>query len=174
MSELKLCSATVEELLTYMIGFSDNSATNALLADAGIDKLNEFISGFLGAEKTVIGRKMLDFKAAEEGRDNFTCLNDVRLGFEYDLSFPLGREILSKHKGVERIARYIYCNDIPYYGKGGDLPDVYNDIAVFAPKSGAVFAGVLSNGFDKSKAKRLCGLCGLKALGAERPIIKER
>lgn len=171
MTELKLCTATVKELLVYMMGFSDNSATNALFADAGFDALNAFIKEVIGAKNTVVARKMLDFKAAAEGRDNFTTLNDLRLCFEFVLGFELGREILSRHKCLERIARYVYKPDLPYYGKSGDLSDVYNDVAVFVPEEGAVFVGVLTNGMDKSAAKRLCGRAGLKALGAERPVI---
>lgn len=171
MTELKITTATVKELLTYMMGSSDNSATNALFADVGFDALNAFIKDVIGAKNTVVARKMLDFKAAEEGRDNFTTLNDLRLCFEFVLGYELGKEILSRHKCVERIARYVFNPHLPYYGKSGDLTDVYNDVAVFVPEQGAVFVGVLTNGMDKSAAKRLCGQAGLKALGVEHPVI---
>lgn len=172
MTELKLTKATVKELLIYMMGFSDNSATNALFADASFEALNDFCKNVLGTKNTVIGRKMLDYAAAERGEDNFTSLNDCLLAMRFVLSHPLGKDIMRRHKGVERIVRYIYDPDIEYYGKSGSIPDVYNDIAVLRRGDGDyVFAGVLSYKDDPARLKRLMGQTGLAALGAERPVI---
>lgn len=172
MTELALTKATVRELLIYMMSFSDNSATNALFADAGFDALNSFCRNVLGVKCTVIGRKMLDYKAAERGEDNIICLDDCLKAMRFVLSHPTGRDIMRRHKGVERIVRYIFDPEIEYYGKGGNIPDVYNDIAVLRRPGGEyVFAGVLSYKCDGAKTKRLMGLTGLAALGAERPII---
>ena len=172
MTELKLTKATVKELLVFMMSFSDNSATNALLADAGFDALNSFCVNILETEHTVIGRKMLDFKAVERGEDNITCLDDCLKAMRFVIAHPTGRDIMRRHKGVERIMRYIYDPEIEYYGKGGNIPDVYNDIAVLRrPGEEYVFAGVLSYKCDPPKIKRLMGCTGLVALGAERPVV---
>lgn len=172
MTELRLTKATVRELLIYMIGFSDNSATNALFADAGFDALNDFCKTVLGTKQTVMGRKMLDFAAAERGEDNFTSLADCLLAMQYIVKNPVGRDIMRRHKGVERIIRYVYDPELEYYGKSGSIPEVYNDIAVLRRPAGKyVFAGVLSYKGDLSKLKRLMGGAGLVALDADRPVV---
>lgn len=172
MTELKITKATVRELLIYMMGFSDNSATNALFADAGFDALNSFCKNVLGTEQTVFGRKMLDYKAVERGEDNLVCLEDCLKAMRFVIAHPVGRDIMRRHKSVERIVRYVYDPEIEYYGKSGSIPDVYNDIAVLRRPGGEyVFAGVLSYKCDGAKIKRLMGCSGLAALGAERPVV---
>lgn len=172
MTELRITKATVKELLVWMMSFSDNSATNALFLDAGMDKINLFCKEVLGTEHTVIGRKMLDYAAVERGEDNLSCLNDCLKVMRYVINNPLGRDIMSRHKGVERIVRYVYDMDVEYYGKGGSIPDVYNDIAVLRKKDGEyMFVGVFSYKYDSAKIKRLMGCAGLAALGAERPVV---
>lgn len=172
MTELRITKATVKELLVWMMSFSDNSATNALFLDAGMDKINEFCKNTLGTKSTVIGRKMLDYAAVERGEDNLSCLSDCLKVMRYVINNPLGRDIMSRHKGVERIVRYIYDMDVEYYGKGGSIPDVYNDIAVLRKKGGEyMFVGVFSYKYDSAKIKRLMGCAGLAALGAERPVV---
>ncbi len=172
MTELRLTKATVRELLIYMIGFSDNSATNALFADVGFDKLNAFCRDVLGTKQTVFGRKMLDFAAVERGEDNFVCLADCIKAMRFILNYEAGKDIMRRHKGVERIIRYIYDPDLEYYGKSGSIPDVYNDIAVLKrPAGNYVFAGVLSYKGEPSKLKRLMGSAGLVALDADRPVV---
>jgi len=172
MTELRLTSATVKELLVWMMGFSDNTATNALFADAGMDALNDFCKNTLGTKNTIIGRKMLDYAAVERGEDNLTSLNDCLLAMRYIVASPIGRDLMGRHKSVERIMRYIYDPKIEYYGKSGSIPDVYNDIAVLRrPGGDYVFAGVLSYKYDPPKIKRLMGGAGLAALGANRPVV---
>lgn len=172
MTELKLTKATVRELLTYMMGFSDNSATNALFADASFEALNSFCKNVLETENTVIGRKMLDYAAVERGEDNLTSLSDCLKAMRFIVSHPIGRDIMRRHKDIERIMRYIYDPDIEYYGKSGSIPDVYNDIAVLRPRGGEyIFVGVLSYKDVPSAIKRLMGGAGLAALGAERPVV---
>ena len=172
MTELRLVKATVRELLIYMIGFSDNSATNALFADASFEALNSFCRNVLGTENTVIGRKMLDYAAVERGEDNFTSLADCVKAMRFIVSHPVGRDIMRRHKGVERIMRYIYDPEIEYYGKSGSFPDVYNDIAVLRRGDGDyIFAGVLSYKDEPSRLKRLMGGTGLAALDADRPVV---
>lgn len=171
MTELKITKATVKELLVYMMGFSDNSATNALIADASMEAINSFCKSILQTENTVLGRKMLDYAAVERGEDNLTCLADCLKAMRFIVSHPVGRDIMRRHKDVERVMRYIYDMDLEYYGKSGSIPEVYNDIAVLGTKEGYVFAGVLSYKDEPSKVKRLMGRTGLVALGAEKPVV---
>lgn len=172
MTELKITKATVKELLVWMMSFSDNSATNILFEDAGMDNLNEFCKNFLGTKNTVIGRKMLDFAAVERGEDNLTSVNDCLLAMRYVMESPLGRDVMKRHKGIDRIMRYIYDTDVEHYGKGGNVPEVFNDICVLRKDGGEyMFVGVLSYKYDATRIRRLMGSAGLVALGADKPIV---
>lgn len=172
MTELRINTATVKELLIYMMSFSDNSATNALLEDATFEAINDFCVNVLGTKQTVIGRKMLDFAAVERGEDNLTCLEDCLKAMRLVISYPEGRDIMSRHKCTDRIMRYVFTNDIEYYGKAGGIPFVVNDIGVLRLPGGEyMFAGVLTYKDNGDRARKLCGMAGLAALGLERPIV---
>ncbi len=168
-SELKLKSVTLKDALTFMISFSDNTATNLLIKAAGMDEINRHIKD-LGCKNTVLARKMMDFKAREEGRDNYTSLEDCCTVMEILSENQEAMEILSTQKCLERLGRYIYRN-VALYTKPGDLNDVYNDVGILiTPDGSKMFAGVLCHGYDKSLAKRLCGLTGLVACKSETPV----
>ena len=60
---------TLRDVATSMIGESDNSATNVLIDRLGMEKINEMLAS-LGHSKTRLRRRMMDLKAAQEGREN--------------------------------------------------------------------------------------------------------
>jgi hypothetical protein len=75
-------------------------------------------------------------------------------------------EILRKQKCVDRLMRYIYSG-AEFYGKSGEIPDVYNDAGILKAKKETAFAAVLTNHVNANTAAVLCGLCGLLAVGSE-------
>lgn len=168
-SELKLKEVSLYDALTFMISFSDNTATNLLIKQAGMDEINKHIKE-LGCKNTVLARKMMDFKAREEGNENMTSLEDCYIVMERLSRFDTAMEILSTQKCLERLGRYIYRN-VTLYTKAGDLNDVYNDVGIIInPEGSKMFAGVLTHNYDKSLAKRLCGRTGLLACKRETPV----
>ena len=60
---------TNRDLALLMVSLSDNSATNVLIDRVGIDNVNAWLSQ-LGLQQTRLRRRMLDVKAAQEGREN--------------------------------------------------------------------------------------------------------
>lgn len=165
-TELKLELATGKELLTLMIGSSDNTAANILINHIGFDTLNGYIKSRFDTDRTVINRLMMDFNAANEGRENYVSLNDAKNCLDICLSHPLGRKILSTQKCRDRIMRYIY-KDLPFYGKAGEITGAYHDVGYID----GCFAGVLTEGMNAGEAAVLCGIAGLTAIGSERPKI---
>lgn len=69
-------SYSLRDVLTLMIIQSDNTATNLLIDLAGMDNINRFIKN-AGLNDTVLMRKMMDFNARAEGRDNYTTAMDM-------------------------------------------------------------------------------------------------
>jgi beta-lactamase class A len=129
---------TNRDLATMMIAVSDNSATNVLIDRVGMDNVNAFLDG-LGLHHTRLRRKMMDLKAASEGRENvatpremMTLLDALYRGKV--LSKPLTDDffkMLATHKD-SWIPRYL-PDDLKSANKPGSLEGVRND-------SGVIFA----------------------------------
>ena len=60
---------TLRDLATMMVAVSDNSATNVLIDRVGMENVNGLLDS-LGLKRTRLRRKMMDLKAASEGREN--------------------------------------------------------------------------------------------------------
>lgn len=77
---------TNRDLATMMIAVSDNSAANVLIDHVGMENVNALLDS-LGLTHTRLRRKMMDVKAASEGRENIstpremmTLLEDIYRG----------------------------------------------------------------------------------------------
>lgn len=62
---------TLRDLATMMVAVSDNSATNVLIDRVGMENVNSLMDS-LGLAHTRLRRKMMDLKAAGEGRENIS------------------------------------------------------------------------------------------------------
>src|ERR1700693_147780 len=62
---------TLRDLATMMVAVSDNSATNVLIDRVGMENVNALMDS-LGLPHTRLRRKMMDLKAAGEGRENIS------------------------------------------------------------------------------------------------------
>ena len=67
---------TLRDLATMMVAVSDNSATNVLIDRVGMENVNAFLSS-QGLRDTRLRRKMMDLKAAGEGRENVSTPNEM-------------------------------------------------------------------------------------------------
>ena len=67
---------TLRDLATMMVAVSDNSATNVLIDHVGMDNVNAFLKA-QGLRDTRLRRKMMDLKAAAEGRENVSTPNEM-------------------------------------------------------------------------------------------------
>ena len=67
---------TNRDLATMMVAVSDNSAANVLIDRVGMENVNAFL-GSLGLTHTRLRRKMMDVKAAAEGRENISTPREM-------------------------------------------------------------------------------------------------
>ncbi|MEG1932099.1 MAG: serine hydrolase [Pygmaiobacter sp.] len=67
---------SVRSLAVLMITLSDNTATNQLIDLVGHEALNQFCLD-MGYRHTVLGRKMLDFEALKEGKNNYMTAGEA-------------------------------------------------------------------------------------------------
>jgi beta-lactamase class A len=126
---------TLRDLATMMVAVSDNSATNVLIDRVGMDNVNAFLSA-QGLRDTRLRRKMMDLKAAVEGRENVSTPNEMlnllaalyrREILNKDLTADFFK-VLSTHKD-SWIPRDL-PDDLKIADKPGALEGVRNDSGV--------------------------------------------
>jgi beta-lactamase class A len=71
-----ITKVTLRDLATMMVAVSDNSATNVLIDRVGMDNVNAMLDS-LGRTHTRLRRKMMDLKAASEGRENVSTPREM-------------------------------------------------------------------------------------------------
>jgi beta-lactamase class A len=72
---------TNRDLATMMVAVSDNSAANVLIDRVGMDNVNSLLES-LGLSHTRLRRKMMDLRAASEGRENVSTPREMMLLLE--------------------------------------------------------------------------------------------
>jgi len=127
---------TLRDLATMMIAVSDNAAANVLIDRLGMEKVNAMLDS-LGLMRMRLRRKMMDLKAASEGRENVatphefvTLLSDLYEGkvLNKEMTDDFFK-MLSTHKKDSRIGRNL-PEGLKIANKPGDLEGVRNDSGV--------------------------------------------
>lgn len=139
---------TLEELLTWMIINSDNTATNVLIEFLGTDAVNDYC-GSLGLKSTVLERKMLDWGAICAGRNNYTSAEDQLVVFSklYHQSIltpelcSLALRILKQQRDFSSAFRYICDPGLTAAHKTGGLDYLNHDAGIFYLPRGAYYFG---------------------------------
>ena len=130
---------TNRDLATFMVAVSDNSATNVLIERLGLQNVNALLDS-LGLHQTRLQRKMMEVKAAQEGRENISTPRDMMTLFTALYQNKVLNKALTddyfKLLGTPKasdIPRYIPEN-VVCANKPGELEGVRNDLGiVFVP-----------------------------------------
>ena len=67
---------SLRDMAKLMIVLSDNIATNEIMDVIGIDRFNKFCKD-MGYEHITLMRKMMDFEAIKQGRNNYMCAGET-------------------------------------------------------------------------------------------------
>lgn len=126
---------TLRDLATMVVAVSDNSATNVLMDKVGMDNVNTLMDS-LGLKHTRLRRRMMDLKAAGEGRENISTPNEMAtLLDQLYRGKVLNKQLtddffklLSTHKS-SFIPRDL-PDDLKIANKPGELEGVRNDSGV--------------------------------------------
>jgi beta-lactamase class A len=130
---------TLRDLATIMVAVSDNSATNVLIDRVGMDNVNALMDS-LGLPHTRLRRKMMDVKAAAEGRENVSTPAEMMSLLEQIFRGKLLNKqltddffkVLTTHK--ESFIPRDLPDDLKIANKPGELEAVRNDVGiVFVP-----------------------------------------
>ena len=153
---------SLRELLKLMIVYSDNTATNVLIDLFGMDGINSTISD-LGYSDSVLQRKMMDFRAAEEGRQNFTSVKEMldlmeRLYEDRLLGAPYDQQMLDIMKGQadETMMRQELPDELVIARKSGELDALDHDIAiVYTEKGNYIYIFFAWDAKDNNHARKI-------------------
>lgn len=104
---------TVYDLVTLMIIFSDNTATNVLIDLLGIDEINRTIRG-MGFYDTLLQRKMYDAEKSKRGIQNYiTAAETGRLLKEMFFGRLVSRK--ASEAMIAILKNQQLCSKIPFY-----------------------------------------------------------
>lgn len=138
------------ELLYWMIVSSDNTATNAVLSLLGYSHINRYCQA-LGLHQTCVQRKMLDFAAIAEGRNNYTSpIDQYRI---YELLYhgnilneslrKVAVDFLSRSRSFSSLQRYL-PDPVTVLHKPGGLDHLDHDAGIFLLEQRPYFLGVFT------------------------------
>ena len=146
----------VRDLLMLMIVVSDNTATNAVIDLLGFEAVNEASSN-VGAETTVLGRRMMDLEAAAAGMDNQTSASDQVLLIEaligHNRALPdslteIARTMLGEQQFGAGIPALLPSPQTVLH-KTGELDGICHDVgAIVLPGGGDLVLAILGTGVD--------------------------
>jgi len=129
-----------EELIDYMVTHSDNIATNVLIDRLGFDYIN-LVFKQLGLKDTVLNRKMIDFRARENGQENYTSaremaelLEKIYQGrcFNAEISARC-LEVLKRQKINDRLPRFLPREAMVAHKTGQEREVCHDAGIVFSP-----------------------------------------
>jgi len=156
---------SLHDLAVLMIVLSDNTATNMLIDRMGVEKVQEFLQ-LMGLRHTTLQRKMYDFAAAEQGKENLCCAAEIADLLKWiaqgEIRAVDGTRLVSS-SGCERMLNIMqeqfYRDQIPYLlpdeakvaNKTGEISGHHHDSAVIWMPAGCYTLVVLTRGFKNRR-----------------------
>src|SRR3989442_2253635 len=130
---------TLRDVAGLMISVSDNSATNVIIDRVGMENVNALLDS-LGLTHTRLRRKMMDLKAAGEGRENIATPREMMILLESIYRGKVMNKLMTEYFfNLLSVHKECYIprelpEDLKVANKPGELEGVRND-------SGIVFTG---------------------------------
>lgn len=141
---------TFDQLAQEMISVSDNTATNIMIDKIGMENINK-VSAFYGLNKTMLRRKMMDFEAVLEGRQNTTTASEMN---QLLLKMLNGELVKPKYQKA-MIKKLLACEDyttfvaklygVPIAHKTGTLDYMRADVGIIYGKEPLILSVFVQN-----------------------------
>jgi len=125
-------SLPYQDVLLFMMALSDNLCTNLVIRRIGFDRLNDIINNQLALAGTRLERRLMDFAARAQGKDNWVSAGDcIRL---FDLFHGLSEPelqwvelMLANNQDSGLLLRDIRRDELTFHHKTGSIPGVLHD-----------------------------------------------
>lgn len=155
------------DLITLMITHSDNTATNILIKEIGMENINQRIQG-LGLSKSQLNRVMMDTAAVRRGVENYVTAREMngllRKIYRKEIVSPdlcdQMLDILKRNEDTKTIPRLLPNNSanapVAVAHKTGTLAYVRGDVGIVYAKTPFVLS-VLVEGATTDVAEQLIG-----------------
>ena len=164
---------TVRDLVKLMILISDNTATNIMIDLLGKERINRHIRR-LGAEKTILNRKLFDTSPEVLGKENMISLKEtadyLRMLYRGELvSKDASREMLAILQNQQNTYKIpFYIRRFPIAHKTGEDTGIENDVGIVFADEPFILC-FCANGADETAAVRACqdiakAVCGKRLL----------
>jgi beta-lactamase class A len=155
-------SLTLNELALLMIRDSDNTATNALIAKAGMARVNALMLS-LGLKSTRLRRIMMDGPAALRGDENVsTPLEMARLAaMIYHGKVAGSAEIVTLLKTVKAAVRAAVPPEIEVASKPGSIQGVFTETAIVYLKDRPFVIAVASSALGEEAPNPVRGAASI-------------
>lgn len=147
---------SLNDWIVPMIQQSDNDATNVLIEHFGMEPLNQFFQA-QGYQDTRLERKMLDTVARNQGKDNYTSLDDcmkfLKKLYQQQGSYPQSTmlDIMKGQNTRSKIPSKL-PKDTAVANKTGELDDAENDIGLVLTEDNPFAIVVLTKNFTDVKS----------------------
>ncbi|SDN30780.1 beta-lactamase class A [Fictibacillus solisalsi] len=154
-------SLTVLDVLTLMITVSDNTGANVMIEQAGRERINALLTA-LRCHRTVLKRKLMDFKAIQEGKNNYTSAKDVVLLLKEihhgklmkNESRVMMLDILRNQQFRHKLPGSMDEEVVMIANKTGELQGTEHDAGIFEYKDTTVIAAVLTKNLSNEAEAR--------------------
>jgi beta-lactamase class A len=126
---------TLRDVAGLMISVSDNSATNVIIDRVGMENVNALLDS-LGLTHTRLRRKMMNLKAAGEGRENIATPREMTMLLEdLYLGKVLNKQMTEDFFNLLSVHKESYIprelpEDLRVANKPGELEGVRNDSGI--------------------------------------------
>ncbi len=154
---------TLRDLATMVAAVSDNSAANVLIDRVGMDNVNAMLDSLV-LPQTRLRRKMMDLKAAAQGRENVATPREIALLLAYIYQGKLLNkemtddllQVLSTNK--DSPFRHALPPEVRSADKPGELEAVRNDCGIiFATNRPFVLCAMTTYDRDERQAEAILG-----------------
>src|SRR5699024_4260667 len=155
---------TIREIMTLMIILSDNMATNILIDLLSMEAINQNIAD-MGLKKTRLQRKMMDLKAAEEGRENQITAREageimqmIYAGKCVDQKASEEMLAILKKKQVSGRLDLYLPEEVVIENKTGDLDCLEHDAGiVYLPENNYIIVVLTNEGKSNKEGREIIG-----------------
>lgn len=143
---------TINDWIISMIQQSDNDAANILITHFGMEQLNETFQT-QGYHDTRLERLMLDNEARNQGKENYTSLNDcmffLKKLYQEQAAYPYSTMLnIMEGQTLRTKIPSKLSEDILVANKTGELDNIENDIGLVLTEKNPFAIVVLSQNYQ--------------------------